>query len=72
MAELLVRAFSVPDSPEDWFWDDDGSPFEASIQALKEAGITKGCDASDPGRFCPERPLTRGEMATFFVRAMGG
>lgn len=71
MAELLVRAFSVPESGEDWFWDDDGSSFESSIQALKEAGITKGCDASDPGRFCPDRPLTRGEMATFFVRAMG-
>lgn len=70
MAELLVRAFSVPESTDDWFWDDDGSDFESSIQALKAAGITKGCDASDPGRFCPDRPLTRGEMATFFVRAM--
>lgn len=71
MAEVLVRSFSVAPSGEDWFWDDDGSPFESSIQALKAAGITKGCDADDPGRFCPERPLTRGEMATFFVRAMG-
>ncbi len=72
MAELLVRTFGVPPSAEDWFWDDDGSPFETSIQALKAAGITKGCDAADPGRFCPDRELTRGEMATFFVRAMRG
>lgn len=71
MAEILVRTFSVAPSGEDWFWDDDGSRFEASIQALKAAGITKGCDADDTGRFCPDRPLTRGEMATFFVRAMG-
>ena len=30
---------------------------------------TAGC-ATDPLRFCPERPVTRAEMATLLVRAL--
>ncbi|MGQ0848422.1 MAG: peptidoglycan DD-metalloendopeptidase family protein [Actinomycetota bacterium] len=71
MAELLSRTFSVAPSSTDWFHDDDGSQFEAAINAIRAAGISIGCDPADPGHFCPDRLLTRGEMATFFVRAMG-
>lgn len=71
MAEVLVRAFGVAPSPDDYFWDDAGSRFEYSINALRQAGITRGCDPADEGRFCPYNPLTRAQMATFFVRAMG-
>ena len=71
MAEVLVRAFQVAPAGEDYFYDDAGSRFEASINALALAGITKGCDPSDEGRFCPSSPLTRAQMATFFVRSMG-
>ncbi len=71
MAEVLVRAFSVAPAPNDYFYDDAGSRFETSINALRQAGITKGCDPADDGRFCPDSPLTRAQMATFFVRAMG-
>jgi hypothetical protein len=39
------------------------------IQAFYEAGITTGCAAS-PLQFCPERPVTRAEMAVFLERAM--
>ena len=35
------------------------------------AGITRGCDPLDAAFFCPLRPLTRAEMASFIVRAMG-
>jgi len=71
MAELLARAFRVPAAPTDYFTDDEASPYQASINALRQAGITKGCDPLDPAFFCPLRPLTRAEMASFFVRAMG-
>jgi hypothetical protein len=72
MAELLVRTFGY-DNPDgtDFFIDDGDSPFEDSINRLKNQGITKGCDPPDNTRFCPERSLTRAEMATFFARALG-
>ena len=68
MAAFLVRAFSLPASPSDIFSDDDLSIFEGDINALFASGITAGCG---PGRFCPDRSVTRGEMAAFLVRAMG-
>jgi hypothetical protein len=71
MAELLVRAFAVPPTDVDQFSDDADSPFQNSINALWQAGITRGCDPNDATRFCPDLPLTRAQMATFFVRAMG-
>jgi hypothetical protein len=48
------------------FVDDDGHVFEREIAALAAAGITDGCG---PGRFCPDAPVTRGEMAAFLERA---
>ncbi|MEZ0343288.1 MAG: S-layer homology domain-containing protein, partial [Caldimicrobium sp.] len=41
------------------------------IQRLKELGITKGCN-SEGTLFCPDKPVTRAEMAVFFWRAWGG
>jgi hypothetical protein len=66
MAAFLVRALGLPASSVEPFDDDDSSEFEADIQALAAAGITRGCDADS---FCPDRPVTRGEMAAFLVRA---
>ncbi len=50
------------------FSDVGGSPFGSSIEALAAAGITAGCGAD---RFCPDDPVTRGQMAAFLVRAFG-
>ena len=71
MAELLVRTFSLERSPTNWFEDDDGSQFESAINTLKQANITFGCNAADATVFCPDKPLTRGQMASFFARSMG-
>ena len=71
MAELLVRTFSLAPSSTNWFEDDDVSAFESAINAIKEANITFGCDQTDASAFCPQSPLTRGQMASFFVRSMG-
>jgi S-layer family protein len=38
------------------------------IEALADSGITTGCS---PGNFCPDAPLTRGQMAVFLSRALG-
>jgi hypothetical protein len=40
------------------------------IEALAAAGITGGCSASPP-LYCPDNPLTRGQMAVFLARALG-
>lgn len=67
MATFLVRALGLSPSDGDHFGDDDLSVHERDINALFEAGITVGCGE---GMFCPERSVTRGEMATFLVRAL--
>jgi hypothetical protein len=70
MAAFLVRAFHLPDSDADSFVDDDGSIFENAIERLRLAGITVGCNPPDNNRFCPDRSVTRAEMATFLARAL--
>jgi len=40
------------------------------IEALHAAGITGGCSASPP-KYCPDNPVTRGEMAVFLATALG-
>ena len=67
MAAFLVRALSLPNSSTDYFTDDDGSVFEANINALAASGITKGCGTSS---FCPGDYVTRGQMAAFLDRAL--
>jgi hypothetical protein len=43
-------------------------PFFQFVEALAAAGITGGCSA---GSFCPNSPVTRGEMAVFLATALG-
>lgn len=38
------------------------------VEALAASGITGGCGA---GSFCPDAPLTRGQMAVFLAAALG-
>jgi len=67
MAAFLVRGFGLLPAVGDSFVDDDGSFFEAEIEALVAAGVTSGCSAAS---FCPRAPLTREQMAAFLVRAL--
>jgi hypothetical protein len=67
VAAFLVRAFDLSISTGDSFSDDDDSVFQTEIEALAASGVTSGCSQ---GRFCPSRPVTRGEMAAFLVRAL--
>lgn len=69
MAAFLFRALDLPASADDHFADDNGHLFEHEINALAEAGITKGCNPPDNTNFCPDRELSRAEMATFMMRA---
>jgi peptidoglycan/xylan/chitin deacetylase (PgdA/CDA1 family) len=44
-----------------------GSTHAAAITRLRDAGVTVGCDAD---RYCPDRPVTRAQMASFLQRAL--
>jgi hypothetical protein len=68
MAAFLVRALDIGvGGGGDPFRDDDGTVFEPDIERLAAAGITNGCG---PGTFCPDEPITRGQMAAFLTRAL--
>lgn len=67
MATMLVRAFELTGPVGDSFVDDNGSPHQAAIEVLAANDITKGCA---PNRFCPDRSITRAEMAVFLSRIL--
>jgi len=46
-------------------------PFYQYIEALAAAGITGGCTAPPNPNYCPNDPITRGQMAVFLSRALG-
>ena len=71
MASFLVRALELPRVDQDFFSDDTGSVHEGDINALAAAGITRGCNPPANDRFCPDRQVTREEMAAFLVRGFG-
>ncbi|MGA9597395.1 MAG: DNRLRE domain-containing protein [Acidimicrobiia bacterium] len=71
MAAFLVRALDLPPGTPGAFTDDDGSVFEANIEALAAAGITRGCNPPVNDKYCPTANVTREQMAAFLVRGLG-
>jgi hypothetical protein len=45
-----------------------GHPQFQFVEALAESAITVGCGG---GNYCPDAPLTRGQMAVFLAKALG-
>ena len=43
-------------------------PFFQYIEALSKSGITGGCGS---GNYCPDNPVTRGQMAVFLAKGLG-
>ena len=74
LAVLAVAALALASAPipalsiSGTFTDDDGSVHEPDIQAIAEIGITQGCG---PNLYCPTDVVTREQMASFLVRALG-
>ncbi|HEX2153921.1 MAG TPA: S-layer homology domain-containing protein [Acidimicrobiia bacterium] len=73
MAAFLHRALPglAAGSTTD-FSDDNASVFEADIEWLAATGVTRGCNPPANDRFCPDDSVTRGAMAAFLHRALGG
>jgi hypothetical protein len=51
------------------FTDTANSVFRGAIDQLAALGITRGCNPPANTRYCPDDPVTRGQMAIFIVRA---
>ena len=69
MAAFLSRALHLPPADSHGFVDTDGSVFARDIDRLAAAGITRGCNPPVNDRYCPDRAVTRGQMAAFLGRA---
>jgi pectate lyase len=68
IAAFLARMMNLPATTQDFFTDDTGSIFEADINRVAAARVTRGCGG---GRFCPNEPVTRDQMAALLVRSNG-
>ena len=80
MAIFLTRALGgdlneLPDAPQRF--DDVPMPADPNnratyraVEFLARKGITQGCQLSPP-KFCPNNVVSRAEMATFIIRALG-
>jgi len=69
MAAFIRRALNLPSTSTDYFIDDNNSVFESDINAIAEAGITRGCNPPTNNRYCPKNLVDRGAMAAFLRRA---
>lgn len=57
--------------PPSGFWDVEAAhTFSADVAWMGEQVITRGCNPPWRDEYCPERPVTRAEAATFLVRAL--
>ena len=65
MAAFLDRAFDLPAAPDAGFTDTAGVFSRDAINRLFGSGITLGCT---PSAFCPDRSVTRAQMAAFLQR----
>ena len=66
---VVPRTPGAVEFVEPKFADVDSSSVHANnIEALFAAGITTGC-RTDPLMYCPDRAVTRAQMASFLVRA---
>jgi hypothetical protein len=70
MAAFLVRALELNIDEHPGFTDVGRSnTFVHDIEKLATADITRGCNPPANNRYCPDDPVTRGQMAAFLDRA---
>lgn len=68
MAAFLTRALDLKPGNARFADVPTSHPFAAEISALASAGITTGCRGGS--HFCPDDPVTRGQMAAFLTKAL--
>jgi hypothetical protein len=67
LATFLDRTVELPPAERDWFEDTGGIVHENAINRLAQAGLVEGCG---PDAYCPDEPVTRGELVTFLQRIL--
>jgi hypothetical protein len=65
MAEIVVRAYALPDTEEDFFVDDDGSPHEDAINRVAAANVLEG---QRDGTIGADTAITPREIQRWFQR----
>ena len=73
MAVFICRAAGIEpyNNPTPTFGDVPSSSSQyAYVEALVREGVTSGCSTT-PKLYCPNSPVTRGQMAVFLCRAAG-
>jgi len=72
MAAFFTRALGLSNAgTENYFVDTAASTFKTDIDKIRVAGITKGCNPPTNNQYCPDKKVTRGQMAAFMARAFG-
>ena len=74
MAVMMIASFpdiNAVDESEGLFNDvTDADPeVVRAVEGMYHTGVTKGCNTT-PLNYCPDQPVTRAQMASFFVRAV--
>ena len=74
MAVMMIASFPHIDAveePEGLFNDVAGADpaVVRAVEGMYHSGVTKGCSTT-PLNYCPNQPVTRAQMASFFVRAV--
>jgi hypothetical protein len=71
LTSLLIFAVAVPAVAGSFTDVPDSNVFADDIEWLAAEGITAGCNPPTNDNFCPNKAVTRGQMAAFLVRALG-
>ena len=66
-ATFFKRALGLAVPDRDYFTDDNSSPHESAINAMRRKRLMTGCAE---GRFCPDREMRRGGMATLLLKTV--
>ena len=74
MAVMMIAAFphvNAVSESEGLFGDVAGADPAVirAVEGMYHTGVTRGCSAA-PLNYCPHQPVTRAQMASFFVRAV--
>ena len=69
MAGFFTRALNLPPAGDQGFTDIANSVFVNAINSIAVEGITRGCNPPANTNYCPEDPILRQQMASFFLRA---
>jgi len=66
---FLDRVFDLPATSVDHFSDDAHSKFEGALNRSASANVFRGCNPPANDIVCPDRVITRGELAAVIYRA---